>query len=157
MRALRGRADRAYGWLDRRRRTLLRAGHARGQAACNFLESQRRGPSLARRLACGLAHRREGPAGPGGPEAKTHCSAFVAAMAERLGIYVLRPPQHSQRLLANAQMRWLRDHGRSSPDGRRLGSDAEAQEAANRGELVVEAYENPDRAQARPYRDRASE
>src|SRR5690349_14250421 len=33
---------------------------------------------------------------PGGPEAKTHCSAFVAAMAERLGVYVLRPPQHPQ-------------------------------------------------------------
>src|SRR4051812_46582536 len=43
---------------------------------------------------------------PGGPEAKPHCSAFVAARAERVGIYVLRPPQHRQSLLANAQMRW---------------------------------------------------
>src|ERR1700722_1486062 len=51
------------------------------------------------------AHRQQ----PGGREAKTHCSAFVAAMAERLRIYVLRPPEHSQALLANAQMRWLRD------------------------------------------------
>lgn len=26
----------------------------------------------------------------------THCSAFVASVAERLGIYILRPPEHSQ-------------------------------------------------------------
>ena len=26
----------------------------------------------------------------------THCSAFVASVCERLGIYVLRPPEHSQ-------------------------------------------------------------
>ena len=37
----------------------------------------------------------------------THCSAFVASAAMRLGIYVLRPPEHSPTLLANAQMGWL--------------------------------------------------
>ena len=58
---------------------------------------------------------------PGGPEAKTHCSAFVAAMAERLRIYVLRPPEHRQNLLANAQMLWLRDHG-AEQGWRALGS-----------------------------------
>jgi hypothetical protein len=79
---------------------------------------------------------------PGGHEAKTHCSAFVAAMAERLGVYVLRPPEHRQELLANAQMRWLRDHG-ADEGWRTLASYVEAQEAANRGELVVEALENP--------------
>lgn len=26
----------------------------------------------------------------------THCSAFVSSVAERLGAYVLRPPEHSQ-------------------------------------------------------------
>ena len=81
---------------------------------------------------------------PGGPEAKTHCSAFAAAMADRLRIYVLRPPQHSQGLLANAQMRWMRDHG-AEHGWRALGSYVEAQAAANRGELVLEAFENPDR------------
>jgi hypothetical protein len=79
----------------------------------------------------------------GGPEAKTHCSAFVAAMAERLGIYVLRPPAHKQSLLANAQMRWLRDHGMAH-GWRKLASYVEAQSAANRGEFVLEAFENPD-------------
>lgn len=79
---------------------------------------------------------------PGGPEAKTHCSAFVAAIAERLGAYVLRPPEHRQELLANAQMRWLREHG-SEQGWRVLASDMTAQAAANRGELVLEAFENP--------------
>jgi hypothetical protein len=80
---------------------------------------------------------------PGGAEAKTHCSAYAAAMAERLKIYVLRPPEHRQGLLASAQMRWLRDHG-AGHGWRALGSDADAQSAANRGELVVAVYENPD-------------
>lgn len=79
---------------------------------------------------------------PGGPEAKTHCSAFVAAMAKRVGVYVLRPPEHPQNLLANAQMRWLREHG-AEQGWRTLASDVEAQAAANRGELVLEAFENP--------------
>jgi hypothetical protein len=79
----------------------------------------------------------------GGPEAKTHCSAFVAAMAERLRIYVLHPPQHAQELLANAQMRWLRDHGAES-GWRALDSQVDAQAAANHGELVLAAFENPD-------------
>jgi hypothetical protein len=82
-------------------------------------------------------------AAPGGREAKTHCSAFVAAMAQRVGVYVLRPPDHRQNLLANAQMRWLREHG-ADAGWRRLGSYSEAQQAANRGELVLEAFENPD-------------
>lgn len=41
----------------------------------------------------------------------THCSAFVAAAAKRLGIYILRPPQHGQVLLANAQYDWLAAEG----------------------------------------------
>ena len=80
---------------------------------------------------------------PGGPEAKTHCSAYAAAMAERLKIYMLRPPEHRQGLLASAQMRWLRDHG-PEHGWRAIGSDADAQAAANRGELVMAVYENPD-------------
>ncbi len=47
------------------------------------------------------------PARPPASRHATHCSAFAAAMAERVGIYLLRPPEHSQRLLANAQMKWL--------------------------------------------------
>jgi hypothetical protein len=79
----------------------------------------------------------------GGPAAKTHCSAFAAAMTERLGVYVLRPPEHGQELLANAQMRWLRVHG-AEQGWQALPSYVAAQAAANRGELVLEAFENPD-------------
>jgi len=71
----------------------------------------------------------------------THCSAFVAAAAEQLGVHILRPPEHGQTLLANAQFEWLGEEGaaegwRPLPDG-----DA-AQAAANAGQLVVAAYES---------------
>jgi len=41
------------------------------------------------------------------PGSHTHCSVFAAAVADRLGIYLLRPPEHGQNFLANAQERWL--------------------------------------------------
>lgn len=71
----------------------------------------------------------------------THCSAFVAAMAKRLGIYILRPPQHSARLLANAQYDWLADDG-ADQGWRELANGDQAQDYANRGYLVVAAYRN---------------
>ena len=74
------------------------------------------------------------------PGKHTHCSAFVAAAAKRLGIYILRPPEHGQVLLANAQSDWLAagvgDGWQSLPD-----MDA-AQDAANRGLFVVASYHN---------------
>jgi hypothetical protein len=72
----------------------------------------------------------------------THCSAFAAAASERLGVYVLRPPEHGQILLANAQLGWLRDAGVGS-GWRSLPDPVAAQAAANRGELVLEAFANP--------------
>jgi hypothetical protein len=73
----------------------------------------------------------------------THCSAFVAAFAKSLGIYILRPPDHSQALLANAQMRWLTTDG-AGQGWRPLPDATAAQRAANAGELVVASFENPD-------------
>lgn len=71
----------------------------------------------------------------------THCSAFVASAAEKLGIYILRPPEHSQTLLANAQFDWLADKGASQ--GWTVLADAvEAQNRANQGDLVVAVYRN---------------
>src|SRR5437763_13768976 len=32
----------------------------------------------------------------------THCSAFVAAACKKLGVYILRPPEHKATQLANA-------------------------------------------------------
>ncbi len=73
--------------------------------------------------------------------AHTHCSAFVAAVAYRLGIYILRPPDHPQTLLANAQVDWLRAKG-PSYGWRQVESGQQAQEMANEGFLVVAGYKN---------------
>ena len=71
----------------------------------------------------------------------THCSAFAAAAAKRVGIYVLRPPEHPQLLLANAQYDWLESEGASR--GWKPVADAlEAQHLANQGYLVLAAYRN---------------
>jgi hypothetical protein len=74
----------------------------------------------------------------------THCSAFVASMAKRMGIYVLRPPDHSAMLLANAQMGWLGSVAAAGAGWRPLPDAAAAQGRANRGDLVLAAFENPD-------------
>ena len=71
----------------------------------------------------------------------THCSAFVASVAKRLGVYILRPPEHSARLLANAQYDWLMDAG-NAEGWRELDNGLQAQRYANRGSLVVAAYRN---------------
>jgi hypothetical protein len=79
-----------------------------------------------------------------GPGNHTHCSAFAAAAAKKLGVYLLHPPEHGQQLLANAQAIWLK-----SPAGEQAGWKAvpemhKAQQLANRGVLVVVLYPNPD-------------
>ena len=75
------------------------------------------------------------------PGRHTHCSAFVAAAAEALGVYILRPPKHGQILLANAQFQWLGEEG-AAEGWRELPNGDAAQGAANAGELVVAAYES---------------
>ena len=69
----------------------------------------------------------------------SHCSVFAAAVAERLGIYLLRPPEHPQKLLANAQADWLTGPG-GAQGWREIADGAEAQRLANGGELVVAVY-----------------
>jgi glutamine amidotransferase-like uncharacterized protein len=76
----------------------------------------------------------------------THCSQFVAAACERLGVYILRPPEHSAVLLANAQFEWLSDERGAASGWSRLDDAAAAQEAASAGKLVVAAVRNPDPA-----------
>ena len=77
------------------------------------------------------------------PAHHTHCSAFVAAAAKRLGVYILRPPEHGQILLSNAQADWLAGPG-AAQGWRALPDAAAAVAAANRAELVVAVYKNPD-------------
>jgi hypothetical protein len=71
----------------------------------------------------------------------THCSAFVASAAKHVGIYILRPPEHKQILLANAQYDWLAEEGASQ--GWQPVEDAvAAQRRANEGWFVVAAYKS---------------
>jgi hypothetical protein len=76
----------------------------------------------------------------------THCSAFVASAAKQLGVYILRPPEHGQMLLANAQYDWLAGEG-SAAGWTPLSDGFAAQQAANRGFLVVASYKNHDAEQ----------
>jgi glutamine amidotransferase-like uncharacterized protein len=73
----------------------------------------------------------------------THCSAFAAAAAEKLGVYLLHPPEHSDLLLANAQQNWL-ESGGATNGWQPVKSPLEAQALANRGELVVVTFKSPD-------------
>ena len=84
------------------------------------------------------------PANYTGLDRATHCSAFAAAVGYRLGVYILRPPEHPQQLLASAQGEWLAaDAGRAA--GWTLISDAvHAQHLANMGAFVVVDYVSPD-------------
>ncbi len=85
---------------------------------------------------------RANKAKPGGTDAHTHCSAFVAAIAMRVNVYILRPPEHDQQLLANAQADWLQGIGHVF-GWRALADEGEAQAAANAGRLTVASFKNP--------------
>lgn len=74
---------------------------------------------------------------------KSHCSAYAAASTARMDVYLLRPPEHSEYLLANAQYDWLINQSSAAgwfyiPDG------FAAQRISNQGCIVMVAYKNPD-------------
>jgi hypothetical protein len=85
----------------------------------------------------------------------THCSAYVAAAALYLDIYILRPPKHRQIQLANAQVDWLNGAGdeihptAAAAGWSALGASGDdgvldaAVTAANLGKLVVAGYKQP--------------
>jgi hypothetical protein len=79
-----------------------------------------------------------------GPGKATHCSAFAAAVGKRVGVYMLRPPEHGQILLANAQAAWFHATAGLQSGWRELNTPKDAQTQANEGRLVVVVYENPD-------------
>lgn len=74
----------------------------------------------------------------------THCSAFAAAMGLRAGVYLLRPPRHSTRLLATAQALWLDSRAAHDAGWRRVRDAAQAQARANAGDFVVASFPSPD-------------
>lgn len=79
---------------------------------------------------------------------KTHCSAFVAAVCKNKNIYILRPPEHSQILLANAQFQWLATPTAQSMGWHQIENTSlneiyfAAQRYANEGYVVVAVCQN---------------
>jgi len=73
----------------------------------------------------------------------THCSAFAAAAFKRLGVYLLRPPEHGQELLSNAQAKWLPSAEGQQKGWRPVSDMHKAQHLANEGHLVMVIFENP--------------
>jgi glutamine amidotransferase-like uncharacterized protein len=78
----------------------------------------------------------------------THCSQFVAAVADRLGLPLLRPPEHGVVRLANAQFDWLHSDAAKSAGWVPVKDAAAAQRAANAGRLVLASLKNPDPARS---------
>lgn len=78
---------------------------------------------------------------------KTWCSSFVAAACERFGIYILRPPEHPQNYLSNAQQEWLLGPGREQ-GWERVADGREAQMLANQGHLVIASWRAPEAKKA---------
>ena len=73
----------------------------------------------------------------------THCSAFAAAFAEKLDVYLLRPPEHSEFYLASAQQDWLESVG-PSKGWKPVADPVAAQALANDGWLVLVTFKSPD-------------
>jgi hypothetical protein len=73
----------------------------------------------------------------------THCSAFAAAVADRLKIYLLHPPEHGATDLANAQCDWLPGPG-AAQGWQPIPTPEDAQAMANAGTLVVAMYKEDD-------------
>jgi hypothetical protein len=71
----------------------------------------------------------------------SHCSAFAAAAADLLGIYILRQPDASDIDLANHQAVWLPTN---TAGWFPIDSMVDAQHLANTGTLAVASYLNPD-------------
>jgi len=81
---------------------------------------------------------------------KTHCSAFVASACKGVSIYILRPPEHGQVLLSNAQYDWLYGKKSSKEGWREIKENkySIAQQYANDGYIVIAAIKNPDDSKA---------
>ena len=88
------------------------------------------------------------PPGYQGPDKKSHCSAFAAAVAKKFSIYLLHPPEHPQQLLATAQSKWLLEKKSAALGWRRLQDMKEAQTMANQGAFVIAVYPSPHKNKA---------
>ena len=78
-----------------------------------------------------------------GPDTHSHCSSFTAAIGQKLGVYLLRPPEAPQTFLATAQAHWLNSSKGQSVGWTKLKDMKEAQSMANDGEFVIAVYASP--------------
>lgn len=90
-----------------------------------------------------LSGREDSSVSPSAPGHSTHCSAFAAAIGERVGVYLLRPPEHGQVLLANAQTAWLGSEAARAQGWQGVEGPLAAQSLANQGQLVVVSFASP--------------
>jgi hypothetical protein len=74
----------------------------------------------------------------------THCSAFAAFACAKLDVYLLRPPEHKPKLLANAQANWLASQEGKKKGWRPVKDQFHAQHLANEGKLVLAVYGEQD-------------
>ncbi len=77
----------------------------------------------------------------------THCSAFAAAACKKLDIYLLRPPEHKQILLANGQYDWLPTQAAINAGWKPVTGNnlyEVSQTLANKGFMVIAVCKNPD-------------
>ena len=72
----------------------------------------------------------------------SHCSAFAAAVADLLGVYLLHPPDAEDQNLANNQADWLRTN--TTAGWYAVSGMPDAQHLANIGTLVVASYKETD-------------
>ena len=76
---------------------------------------------------------------------KSHSPVFVAELCHRQGLYILRPPQHPQDMLANDQCDWLTTAEAKIQGWNLIAGDdiyKQAQDYANKGHVVVAIYKN---------------
>ncbi len=73
----------------------------------------------------------------------THCSAFTASFAKKLGIYLPHPPEYSHILLANTQYEWLHSEKAIELGWTAIDTAEQAQLNANQGKFVVAVFANP--------------
>ena len=75
-----------------------------------------------------------------------HSGVFVASLLEKLGAYILRPPESTQSLLIEAQNKWLHEQSNIGYNYVYLGSNyissLSSQNLANQGYIVIASSQN---------------
>ena len=85
-----------------------------------------------------------------------HCSAFAAAAADALGIYLLHPPEHSHVLLANAQYDWLASAKGRKAGWRPVGDPLDAAATGEPRRICRGGVQEPSSKVRRPHRHHAA-